>query len=139
MLVTIAVATALGATAPAKPAAKTAAPVSKSAAPSKAPAKSPAAAKPAAKTAAPADTTPAPARKPYANVFADGPGRPIADGACLLCHSPMLVTQQAKDSAAWEKTLTQMIGWGSPVTTAQRDTLRRYLLGHYGTHPPTVK
>ena len=44
----------------------------------------------------------------------------------------MLVTQQTKDSTGWEKTLAQMEQWGAPMTPAEHDTLRRYLLAHFG-------
>jgi hypothetical protein len=44
----------------------------------------------------------------------------------------MLVTQQAKDSTGWEKSLTTMKTWGAPMTPAEQDTLRGYLLAHFG-------
>ena len=44
----------------------------------------------------------------------------------------MLVTQQAKDSTGWEKTLAQMEKWGVKLSPAEHDTLRGYLLAHYG-------
>ncbi len=56
-----------------------------------------------------------------------GEGREVADKACRICHSAMLVTQQAKDSTAWEKTVATMIKWGAPVPPAERDSLLRYL------------
>jgi mono/diheme cytochrome c family protein len=64
--------------------------------------------------------------------FPAGDGQAIADRSCRTCHSPMLVTQQAKDSTGWEKTLGQMEKWGVKLTPAEHDTLRGYLLGHYG-------
>jgi hypothetical protein len=64
-----------------------------------------------------------------------GPGKAVAERACLFCHSSMLVTQQAKDSTAWEKTLMQMETWGAPMTPAEHDTLRVYLLAHFGPRP----
>jgi hypothetical protein len=77
-----------------------------------------------------------PARRPTsAATFPVGPGQAIAERACILCHSPMLVTQQAKDSTGWEKTLAQMETWGAPVTPAEHDTLRMYLLAHLGPRP----
>src|SRR5262245_59215683 len=121
------------------PAQKPAAPAAKPAtAPATAP--KPAAGKPAVGAAAPAaapvaeEYVPAPAKWPYRASFPDSGtiGRQIADGACLFCHSPMLVTQQAKDSAAWEKTINQMIAWGAPVTVEQHDSLRVFLLRHFG-------
>jgi cytochrome c5 len=78
----------------------------------------------------------APGRRPaYAATFPAGPGQSIAERACLFCHSPMLVTQQAKDSTGWEKTLAQMEKWGAPMTPAEHDTLRVYLLAHFGPRP----
>jgi cytochrome c5 len=79
-------------------------------------------------------------RRPYADVFPAGEGRAIAERACMVCHSAMLVTQQAKDSTGWEKTLTQMAAWGAPpVLPAERDTLREYLLKHFGPRTTAAK
>jgi mono/diheme cytochrome c family protein len=64
--------------------------------------------------------------------FLPGEGKAIADRACQICHSPMLVTQQAKDSTGWEKTLGQMEKWGVKLTPAEHDTLRGYLLARFG-------
>jgi cytochrome c5 len=74
----------------------------------------------------------APRRHPYPATFPAGSGAPIADRACVLCHSAMLVTQQAKDSLGWEKTLAQMEKWGAPVVAAEHDTLRRWLTERFG-------
>lgn len=75
-------------------------------------------------------------RSVYASDFAAGEGRAIAERACLVCHSASLVTQQAKDSTGWEKTLGQMEKWGVKLSPAEHDALRGYLLAHYG---PRVK
>ena len=72
------------------------------------------------------------AESPYASSFPPDAGHLIAERACAICHSPMLVTQQAKDSAGWEKTLVTMEKWGAPVSGAEHDTLRSYLLAHFG-------
>jgi cytochrome c5 len=64
--------------------------------------------------------------------FPDGAGRAIAERGCLVCHSAMLVTQQHKDAAGWEKTVHQMELWGAPVPAAGRDTLLAYLVSHFG-------
>jgi cytochrome c5 len=70
---------------------------------------------------------------PYASTFPDGGGAALANSRCTTCHSAMLTMQQAKDSTAWEKTLTQMEAWGSPPLIAgERDTLRTWLLEHWG-------
>ena len=49
-----------------------------------------------------------------------------------MCHSAMLITQQHKDSSAWERTITQMEKWGAPVPPEQRDSLRTYLMTTFG-------
>src|SRR5262245_57456892 len=86
-------------------------------------------------TAFPAYT--APPRLASPDHFADGPGRAIAERACLICHSAMLVTQQAKDSTGWEKTIATMRKWGAPLTDAERDTLRGWLVVTQGPRRPT--
>ena len=83
-----------------------------------------------AKAAAPPKRVAPPATYPA------GPGQAIAERACLFCHSPMLATQQAKDSTGWEKTLGQMEKWGAPVNGAEHDTLRQYLLARFGPRVP---
>jgi cytochrome c5 len=82
-----------------------------------------------AKERAPARIYVYPARLP------EGDGRPIAERACLLCHSVQLIAQQAKDSTAWEKTLVLMAKWGAPVDSLERDTLRAYLVRTLGPRP----
>jgi hypothetical protein len=47
----------------------------------------------------------------------------------------MLVTQQAKDSLGWEKTLALMEKWGAPVAAGEHDSLRTYLLARFGAKP----
>ena len=74
-------------------------------------------------------------RPAYANEFPEGEGKPLADRYCQICHSATLATQQAKDSTGWEKTLVQMEKWGVKMAPAEHDTLRRFLLAHYGPRP----
>ncbi len=68
----------------------------------------------------------------YPSEFPPGPGHDLAGRWCLMCHSASLVTQQAKDSSGWEKTLGQMEKWGVQMAPAEHDTLRGYLLSHFG-------
>jgi len=75
-------------------------------------------------------------KRVYEQQFAEGEGKAIAERSCLICHSQTLVTQQAKDSTAWEKTLGTMEKWGVKLTREEHDSLRTYLLSHYG---PRVK
>jgi mono/diheme cytochrome c family protein len=71
-------------------------------------------------------------RPAYRNELPAGAGRAIAERACLMCHSAMLVNQQAKDSTGWEKTITQMEKWGATLAPAERDSLRSYLVARLG-------
>ena len=81
----------------------------------------------------PADAPrPVTGRLVYADTFPDGTGRRIAELTCISCHSPMMIQQQAKDSTAWEKTLTTMKTFGALLEAAERDTLRDYLLANFG-------
>jgi cytochrome c5 len=93
----------------------------------------------AALTSLPGDSRSAGNRAAYPDTFPAGPGRAIAERSCLFCHSPMLVTQQAKDSTGWEKSLATMEKWGAPVAAAEHDTLRGYLLAHFGPRMPAIK
>lgn len=93
----------------------------------------------AALTSLPGDSRSAGNRAAYPDTFPAGPGRAIAERACLFCHSPMLVTQQAKDSTGWEKSLATMEKWGAAMTPAEHDTLRGYLLAHFGPRAPAKK
>jgi len=73
-----------------------------------------------------------PRREVYPAQFPDGAGRPLAERYCAICHAPTLVTQQAKDSTGWEKTMSQMEKWGIQPTPAEHDSLRDYLVSHFG-------
>src|SRR5204863_145450 len=73
-----------------------------------------------------------PAKIAYSSALPDSAGRAIVERWCTLCHSAMLITQQAKDSTAWEKTLGQMEKWGATPTPEERDTLRAYLVQCFG-------
>ena len=75
-------------------------------------------------------------RRVYEQHFPEGSGKAIAERACLICHSETIVTQQAKDSTAWEKTLGTMEKWGVKLTREEHDSLRTYLLAHYGPRKP---
>lgn len=71
----------------------------------------------------------------YPDTLPAGTGVDIAGRACILCHATTLIVQQRKDSTAWEKTLTQMSLWGAPLVAEERDTLRAYLVEHFGPRP----
>ena len=73
--------------------------------------------------------------QPYPARLPEGSGCAIAERACLVCHSPQLIAQQHKDQAAWEKTIATMEKWGAPLTPAQHDSLRAYLVSKLGPRP----
>jgi cytochrome c5 len=83
------------------------------------------------RAAAPAGAASPPSHR-HANHLPVGPGQQLAEGACLICHSAMLVTQQRKDSAGWEKTVHQMELWGAPVPVGAHDSLVTYLRARFG-------
>ena len=60
-----------------------------------------------------------------------GAGHDLVLGNCLICHSSMMLEQQHKDSTAWNKTVTTMVTWGSPLPPAQQPVLVAYLAQHY--------
>jgi len=60
-----------------------------------------------------------------------GDGQALVVGRCLVCHSANMLTQQHKDTAGWNKTVTQMTAWGAPVTASERPVLVAYLAEHY--------
>lgn len=64
--------------------------------------------------------------------LAPGPGQSLVVVNCLICHSATMIEQQRKDTTAWNKTVTQMIAWGSPLPAAQKPVLVAYLAEHYG-------
>ena len=69
-----------------------------------------------------------PAReRAYPVTFPAGEGEAIAQRACLVCHTAMLVTQQHKDSTGWEKSVRQMEAWGAQVAPEEHPVLVRYL------------
>jgi hypothetical protein len=43
-----------------------------------------------------------------------------------------MIEQQHKDQAAWDKTVTQMMGWGSPLPADQKQELVTYLVANFG-------
>jgi cytochrome c5 len=62
-----------------------------------------------------------------------GTGRDLVVGNCLICHAATMIEQQHKDTTAWNKTVTQMIAWGSPVPSDRRAELMTYLATHFGS------
>ena len=68
----------------------------------------------------------------YPAKLAAGEGSELAESHCLMCHSAMLIAQQAKDSTGWEKTIALMEKWSAPLDSTSHRALHRYLLRSYG-------
>ncbi len=60
-----------------------------------------------------------------------GTGHDLVVGNCLVCHAATMIEQQHKDTVGWNKTVTQMIAWGSPLPKGQQPVLVAYLAAHY--------
>jgi hypothetical protein len=65
-------------------------------------------------------------------VLPDGPGKEIADKACLSCHSTDILRQQRLSEAQWAASVKKMIGWGAEVPEEKKDELVKYLALHFG-------
>jgi cytochrome c5 len=63
----------------------------------------------------------------------DGSGREVVRSSCLTCHSASMISQQHKDAAAWDKTVTKMVAWGAPLPDDRKDELIAYLVANFGT------
>ena len=61
-----------------------------------------------------------------------GAMKPLADQACLHCHSADMIRQQKLNEKQWTAEVTKMVGWGAAVPEDQRAALIAYLLEHFG-------
>jgi cytochrome c5 len=61
-----------------------------------------------------------------------GPGKEVADAACLICHSSDMLRQQHLTEKQWTGTVDKMIRWGAPVKEEQKALLIAYLTKNFG-------
>src|SRR5713101_6834732 len=61
-----------------------------------------------------------------------GPGKAIADKACLRCHSADILRQQRLSEKQWTASVTKMIGWGAEVPEDKKVELVAYLARNFG-------
>jgi quinoprotein glucose dehydrogenase len=61
-----------------------------------------------------------------------GPMKPLADQACLHCHSADMVWQQRLNEKQWTAEVNKMVGWGAVVPEDQKAALVAYLVEHFG-------
>jgi mono/diheme cytochrome c family protein len=59
-------------------------------------------------------------------------GRAIVSGACLSCHSDVILAQQRLTEAQWSKVVTKMVGWGASLEPAEVGPVVAYLSATYG-------
>src|SRR5262245_64114390 len=71
-------------------------------------------------------------RAAYPKDLPAGPGQELVQEKCLQCHSAMLITQQHKDSTAWEKTVQTMEKWGARIVPSDHGTVIQYLVTSFG-------
>ena len=57
---------------------------------------------------------------------------------CLSCHDVELIAQQRLDAAGWGREVDKMIGWGAPVTGAERERLIADLVRLFPAHRSPV-
>jgi cytochrome c5 len=61
-----------------------------------------------------------------------GPGKAIADKACLRCHSADILRQQRLSEKQWTASVTKMIGWGAEIPENEKAELVAYLVRNFG-------
>jgi mono/diheme cytochrome c family protein len=76
--------------------------------------------------------------------FPEGPGKTIADKACLQCHSADIPRQQRITEKQWTAEIEKMTRWGADVSASDKDALIAYLASRFGPandafHPVEVR
>jgi mono/diheme cytochrome c family protein len=61
-----------------------------------------------------------------------GPGKAIADRACLRCHSAEILLQQRLSEKQWKASVEKMVRWGAEVAESEQADLVAYLAKHFG-------
>lgn len=66
--------------------------------------------------------------------LADGPGRDLTVGRCIICHSVEYIPSNAPamNRAGWQKSIQKMKErFGAPITDEESKQILDYLDGHY--------
>jgi len=66
------------------------------------------------------------------SAFPDGPGKAIADRACLQCHSADIPRQQRLTEKQWTAEVEKMTRWGADVPASDKEALVAYLASRFG-------
>jgi len=64
--------------------------------------------------------------------FPAGPGKAIADRACLQCHSADIPRQQRLTEKQWTAEVEKMTRWGAEVGASDKEILVGYLASRFG-------
>lgn len=64
--------------------------------------------------------------------YPHGPGKAVADVACLQCHSASMSAQQRLSDKQWAGEVDKMIAWGAAVAPDRREELVAYLVANFG-------
>lgn len=83
-------------------------------------------------TAPPSRGVPLPEIGTELGEFPAGAMKPLADQACLHCHSSDMVRQQRLTEKQWTAEVGKMMGWGAAVPEDKKDALVSYLVEHFG-------
>jgi mono/diheme cytochrome c family protein len=66
------------------------------------------------------------------SAFPEGPGKAVADKACLQCHSADIPRQQRLTEKQWTAEVEKMTRWGAAVDASDKEALIAYLASHFG-------
>ena len=80
--------------------------------------------------------TPVPQRA--AGSIATAPDSALINSRCTICHDTTLISQQRLSADGWRREVDKMIGWGAPVTGAEKEALIADLVRLFPAHPPTT-
>ena len=62
----------------------------------------------------------------------------LVEQNCMMCHTQDMLTQQHLTPAQWQKTVTKMQGWGSPLDADDAARVATYLAGRYSPKSPVT-
>lgn len=61
-----------------------------------------------------------------------GPGKSVADAACLQCHSASMGLQQRLTEKQWTASVEKMMRWGAALPADKKADLIAYLVANFG-------
>jgi Quinohemoprotein amine dehydrogenase A, alpha subunit, haem binding len=70
------------------------------------------------------------------NYLPEGEARDVIFQACVQCHDLRNTVSQRKTAAGWKRTVDEMVWRGAPLTTAEAETIAKYLAASFGPDKP---